>query len=129
MLRISSRRGLLTPNGRKVMVCADCHIPDPSGQGFQPITFEAQCHSCHDLKFDTALPWREVPHGDAAAVKNAIGDFYARIALEGGVQDPDAPAIVRRPVGSPQEPTEAERKDALAWSGRRAETAYGHHLG
>ena len=63
--------GFLTPSGKKVMVCADCHVAEPSGQGFLPITFEGQCHSCHDLKFDAALPSREVAHGDAKAVKAA----------------------------------------------------------
>ncbi len=28
--------GFLTPAGHKVMACADCHVPEPSGQGFQP---------------------------------------------------------------------------------------------
>jgi predicted CXXCH cytochrome family protein len=119
-------KGFLTPAGHKVMVCADCHVPEPSGQGFQAITFEAQCHSCHDLKFDADLPWREVPHGDAAAVKNAVQDFYARMALEGGVKDPDAPALVRRTVGAPlPTPTDTERKDALAWAAQRATVAMG----
>ena len=117
--------GFLTPQGHKVMVCADCHVPEPSGQGFQPITFEGQCHSCHDLKFDADLPWREVPHGDAAGVVAAVQDFYARMALEGGVQDPDAPAFVRRPVGTPETPTETERRDALSWAQARAKDAMG----
>ncbi len=112
--------GFLTPSGYKTMTCADCHVPEPSGQGFQPITFEGQCHSCHDLKFDADLPWREVPHGDVAGVVNAVQDFYARMALQGGVQDPDAPAFVRRPVGTPENPTETERRDALAWAKARA---------
>ncbi len=116
--------GFLTPSGHKVMVCADCHVPEPSGQGFQPITFEGQCHSCHDLKFDADLPWREVPHGDAAAVKTAVEDFYGRMALDGGVLDPDAPAVVRRPVGTPlPEPSEAPRREALAWAAQRANDA------
>ena len=119
-------KGFLTPAGQKIMVCADCHVRESDGQGFRPISFEAQCHSCHDLKFDAALPWREVPHGDAAAVKNAVTDFYARTALEGGVQDADAPALVRRVVGTPMpEPTETERRAALAWAGQRTTTAMG----
>ncbi|HUZ74619.1 MAG TPA: cytochrome c3 family protein [Stellaceae bacterium] len=116
--------GFLTPAGHKVMTCADCHVPDPGGQGFQPITFEGQCHSCHDLKFDADLPWREVPHGDVARVKTAIEDFYAHLALQGGVLDPDAPAVVRRPVGTPlPAPTADERHEALAWAARRAKDA------
>ena len=117
--------GFLTPSGQKIMTCADCHVPEPSGQGFQPITFEGQCHSCHDLKFDADLPWREVPHGDAAGVGTAVADFYGRIALQGGVQDPNAPAFVRRPVGQVQEPTPEERRTALDWAAQRTTTAMG----
>ena len=118
--------GFLTPQGRKIMVCADCHRPEPSGQGFLPVTFEGQCHSCHDLKFDAELPWREVPHGDAEAVKQAVADFYAHMALQGGVQDPDAPPLARRPVGTPiEQATEKERGDALAWAKRRGNDALG----
>jgi len=118
--------GFLTPSGHKVMTCADCHVPEPGGMGFLPVTFEGQCHSCHDLKFDADLPWREVPHGDAARVKSAVQDFYARAALEGGVLDPDAPALVRRPVGTPlPAASESERRDALAWAAKRANDAMG----
>jgi predicted CXXCH cytochrome family protein len=118
--------GFLTPAGRKIMTCADCHVSEPGGRGFLPVTFEGQCHSCHDLKFDADLPWREVPHGDAAGVKNAVQDFYARAALEGGALDPDAPALVRRPVGTPlPAASEGERRDALAWAARRANDAMG----
>jgi Cytochrome c7 and related cytochrome c len=117
------KTGFLTPQGRKVMNCADCHVPEPGGQGFQPITYEGQCHSCHDLKFDTAMPWREVPHGDVARVVTSLQDFYGHMALQGGVQDANAPAFVRRPVGSPQEPTPDQRRDALAWAAARTKDA------
>jgi predicted CXXCH cytochrome family protein len=116
-------KGFLTPSGQKIMTCTDCHIREPGGQGFQPITFEGQCHSCHDLKFDADLPWREVPHGDVAAVETAVSDFYGHMALKGGVKDPDAPAFVRRPVGKPEEPPPAQRDGVLAWANQRAATA------
>lgn len=117
-------RGFLTPSGHKVMVCADCHVPDPGGKGFEPITFEGQCQSCHTLKFDAALPWREVPHGNVAAVVTAVDDFYAHIALEGGINDRSAPALVRRPVGTPlPQNAAAPRREALAWARQRAARA------
>jgi hypothetical protein len=118
--------GFLTPSGRKIMKCADCHVPEPSGQGFMPLSFEGQCHSCHDLKFDAELPWREVPHGDVQTVNGAVRDFYAHMALQGGVIDPDAPPLARRPVGTPiEQATEAERRDALAWASMRSNAAMG----
>jgi hypothetical protein len=117
--------GFLTPSGRKIMTCTDCHVAEPGGEGFQAVTFEGQCHSCHDLKFDAALPWREVPHGDPAGIALAVSDFYAHVALQGGVQDPAAPAFVRRPVGQPQEPTPEQRGTALAWAAQRTNDAMG----
>jgi hypothetical protein len=118
--------GFLTPAGKKVMVCADCHVPEPSGQGFLPITFEGQCHSCHDLKFDAALPSREVAHGDAKAVKATLQEFYSRVALQGGLTEPDAPALSRRLPGTPlPPPTEAQQKEVLAWVANKSQVALG----
>jgi predicted CXXCH cytochrome family protein len=139
------KTGLPVPDGQKtshkIMDCSDCHVPEPSGQGFQPITFEGQCHSCHDLKFDkpplgtTAtqtdqsavkkvdMPWPEVPHGDPDGVTRAVENYYAHMALQGGVQDVKAPAFVRRPVGTPEQPTDAQAKDALTWAAQRSAEA------
>ncbi|MGC2201711.1 MAG: cytochrome c3 family protein [Stellaceae bacterium] len=73
--------------GYKPMVCADCHVPEPSSQGFLPITFKGQCQHCHARKFDAALPWKEVPHGDDERVRAEVEGFYASAALaEGGPQ-------------------------------------------
>jgi predicted CXXCH cytochrome family protein len=114
--------GFLTPRGRKTMVCADCHVAEPSGQGFLAITFEGQCHSCHDLKFERAVPRREVPHGDPAAVSAVVEDFYGHLALKGGIADPEAPAILRRAVGTAP-PSEEERREGLAWVAQKSTEA------
>jgi hypothetical protein len=84
--------------GYKPMVCADCHTPEPSGQGFLPITFKGQCQRCHAQKFDAALPGKEVPHGDDERVITEVEGFYASIALkEGGPGNgTPAPEIERR---------------------------------
>jgi predicted CXXCH cytochrome family protein len=84
--------------GYKPMVCADCHVPEPSGQGFLAITYKGQCHACHTQKFDAALPGKEVPHGDDERVITELEGFYASIALkEGGPGGgASAPAIERR---------------------------------
>jgi hypothetical protein len=78
--------------GYKPMVCADCHVPEPSGEGFLAITYKGQCQSCHALKFDAELPWKEVPHGDDARVEADIQGFYASIALKEGGPGGGAPA-------------------------------------
>jgi predicted CXXCH cytochrome family protein len=78
--------------GYKPMVCADCHVPEPSGQGFLPITYKDQCHTCHTQKFDAALPGKEVPHGDDERVTTEVEGFYASIALKEGGPGGAAPA-------------------------------------
>ncbi len=90
------------------MVCADCHVPEPGGQGFFAITYKGQCQSCHALKFDAELPWKEVPHGSDERVEAEIEGFYATIAVERGVSLPPAPEIERlvpgRSAAPPSEP-------------------------
>ena len=53
--------------GYKPLACADCHTPEPAGQGFLPVTYNKQCQRCHALDFERQdLPWpnARVPHGD-----------------------------------------------------------------
>ncbi len=119
-----SHRGHLKPAAwpreMRQLVCADCHAPQPGGGLMQPINFTRHCAECHrdTLKFDAAAPERMVPHGDATLAQRSIQDFYARLALEGGVTDLSAPAVVRRRPGTPL--AEPERLEALAWANQRA---------
>jgi hypothetical protein len=78
--------------GYKPMVCADCHVPEPGGQGFLAITYNGQCHDCHTQRFDAALPGKEVPHGDDERVATEVEGFYASIALKEGGPGGGAPA-------------------------------------
>ena len=118
-------KGFLTPQGQKRMVCADCHVPEPGGQGFMPITYKGQCQSCHDLKFDAELPWREVPHGDDLGVRAAVEDFYAHVVLQRGVPPSAPPAEpARRVPGAPvATPAPAPKPDALTWAREKADEA------
>ena len=93
---------------RRVTGCADCHVPEPSGQGFLPITYKNQCQHCHELTFDkVALPWpgATVPHGDDTGVIAAVWNYYAGVALQNGAAtSPSAsatPAVERRAAGNP----------------------------
>jgi len=88
-----------------------------------PISFPKHCAECHDatLKFDLAARDRAVPHGSAQLAQRSIQDFYARTALEGGVEDLSAPEVVRRRPGTVL--SEPERLEALAWARQRAAAA------
>lgn len=70
------------------LVCKQCHVPEPSGQGFLPITYKGQCQDCHLLKFDIDLPRKTVPHGDDEGIANAVEGFYASLVLKQGVPSP-----------------------------------------
>jgi hypothetical protein len=110
------------PKDMRKLGCADCHQTEPGGGVMQPISFDRHCAECHNgaLKFDPA-PLGVVPHGDAALAQRVIVDFYAHRALEGGVEDAQAPDSVRRRPGTPL--TEPQRLEALAWANARADEA------
>jgi Cytochrome c3/Cytochrome c7 and related cytochrome c len=110
--------------GYKPMVCSDCHVPEPSGQGFLAITYKGQCQSCHALKFDATLPWKEVPHGDDARVEADVAGFYASLALgEGGPKRP-APEVERRLPGDLSTPP-SEAPSRRAWVRQKTAQALG----
>lgn len=102
--------------------CGECHVPDGAGRGFQPISFEEHCRSCHSLSFEKGFEKREALHGDPARMRDDLREFYARLALAGEVKDPAAPAIVRRAVPG-RRLTEPERKAALRWAEAAARRA------
>jgi predicted CXXCH cytochrome family protein len=107
---------------RQVHGCADCHVAEPGGQGFLPITYKNQCQHCHELKFaKVALPWADatVPHGDDTGVIAAVWNFYAGQALRGGKtapEVPEPPPVERRGAGmpAPSEPSPPPA-DTEAW--------------
>jgi predicted CXXCH cytochrome family protein len=108
------------PKGMKSLACADCHALEPGGAGILPISFEKHCASCHNnsLRFDPDTPNLMVPHGRPVEALRIVSDYYARVALEGGVKDPAAPEVVRRRPG--EELPEEKRPEAIAWAKRKA---------
>jgi predicted CXXCH cytochrome family protein len=127
---------------RQVKGCADCHTPEPAGEGLLPITYKGQCQSCHALDFERQeLPWpnARVPHGDDIGVAAAVWNFYAGKALQGGIsqsQGPESqgPAITRRVPGTPTPGTptpatpssvagELPGGNARAWVAEKTEAA------
>jgi hypothetical protein len=109
-------KGIKSPDGRKVLGCADCHEPDASGVSFKPIDMQKHCAACHRLDFDPDSPERTVPHAQPAQVVGVIRDYYARAALAGGLNKPGAPEVVqlRRRPGEPLTPPQA--RAALDWA-------------
>jgi predicted CXXCH cytochrome family protein len=121
--------------GYKEMTCADCHVAEPSGQLFLPITYKNQCERCHRLAFDnTALPWAggKVPHGDDIGVIAAVWNYYAGQVLRSGpgggigAPAPTEPSVERRAPGMPAPapaPTAALPSDAQAFVKERSTAA------
>jgi predicted CXXCH cytochrome family protein len=87
--------GVVAPDGRQVLECADCHQPEPGGARMRAISMDEHCSSCHTLSFDADAPARTVPHGDPEGVLQALIEYYSARLLG---SDPDAvEQRVRRP--------------------------------
>ena len=107
---------LRTFAGRVTLDCADCHTPDAGGHAFKPIDMETHCADCHDLAFDTQIPDFKAPHGNVPLVQQVLLGYYSQVALEGGYQDDDAPAVVTRRRRPGQSLTPTEKRTALEWA-------------
>jgi len=111
------------------MTCSDCHVTEPGGESFLPITYKNQCERCHELSFDkVALPWpnAKVPHGDDTGIVAAVWNYYAGLALQGAKDAPAAPGVERRGIGMPTEPAPAAPPpDTLPWVTAKATAALG----
>ena len=58
-----------------VLICADCHTPTRDGTGFEPISMEDSCESCHSLVYDKVGPiFRTLQHGN---VEQMLADLQA----------------------------------------------------
>jgi predicted CXXCH cytochrome family protein len=110
--------GLSSPEGLRVLDCADCHRP--VGAAFAPIRQEEHCGSCHVLDFDPQQPARRLPHRAPREVAALIRGHYARVALAGDVREPEAPAVVRLLRRPGQALTVEESRAALDWADARA---------
>lgn len=101
--------GVMTPDGQRTLDCGECHRAEPGGARMLPISMDAHCSGCHTLSFDADDPAREVPHGDPAAVLQALVEYYSARLLDA---DPEAAGQrVRRPG---QALTRADRDRAAA---------------
>ena len=107
--------GIVTPDGRRVIDCAECHEPEPGGARMKPISMDEHCSDCHTLSFDPDDPSRRVPHGDPEAVVQSLIEYYSARLLG---RDPDTvEQRVRRPGRAL---TRADRDRAAAEARTRA---------
>jgi hypothetical protein len=84
-------KGIRSPTGPKTLECMDCHKLSDDLKTVVPVTFEANCASCHPLGFDERLQTKQVPHGETDVVYNYLVAEYAKLFLnterEGGRQE------------------------------------------
>jgi pSer/pThr/pTyr-binding forkhead associated (FHA) protein len=107
--------GIVTPDGRRVIDCDECHVLEPGGARMKPIAMDENCSGCHALTFDADDPDREVPHGDPEGVVQVLIEYYSARLLG---DDPDAgPQRLRRPGRAL---TRADRDKAAAEARVRA---------
>jgi hypothetical protein len=111
--------GVTSPEGKRVLECADCHRP--MATTFAPIRMEEHCQACHQLDFDPDKPGRRLPHRAPGEVSAIILDHYARVALTGGVEEATAPPAVRLLRRPGQVLQAEERKVAMEWAEARAQ--------
>lgn len=112
--------------GYKPLQCKDCHVPEPSGQGFVPITFKGQCQRCHykNLTFDAILPGQRLPHGDDKAVANIVEGFYAAYVVEHGIPaQTGGPAVTRLIPGLQAAAPASLPRDARQWVAQKTQAA------
>jgi hypothetical protein len=110
-----------TPDGKRVLQCANCHHPEPGGAYMLPVQMERDCKGCHQLNFDPAVPDRTVPHGDLSQLLTFLNEFYALQALQGGYQSADAPATIKRRRRPDEHISGREQQDALRWAETKAQ--------
>ena len=99
--------GIVTPDGRRVVGCIDCHQPEPGGARMRAITMDEHCSGCHALTFDADEPSRTVPHGDPEGVLQALIEYFSAKLLGA-----DADAVEQRVRRPGQSLSRAERDRA-----------------
>lgn len=71
-------KGVRAPKGRRVMKCADCHVPEGDGMRIKPVRMKAHCEECHALNFDPCDAQAVVPHAAPDMVMLTVEGYYRR---------------------------------------------------
>lgn len=109
------------------LTCTECHQVDAGGAYMLPLSFDRTCHECHQLKFDAFVPERELLHGAPADMFKQVSDVYAALAMRGGYEEPEAPALVRRRPGT--QLSAEEKKVVLDWAAEKTAAVLGGRYG
>jgi predicted CXXCH cytochrome family protein len=112
-----TKKGVRGPNGKQVMECKNCHVPDETGLRFKPTTMKEHCQDCHSLEFEPKATSRQVPHGSVADVIATVNEFYAQAALFGKPIDQNERVNERPGNHSTLAPTKN-----IAWVNQKAQT-------
>jgi len=113
--------------GNVQLTCESCHQVDGGGGYMLPISFEKHCHQCHVLKFDVYVPDRELIHGEPETIFKQVRDVYDAVAMRGGYEEPEAPALIRRRPGTPL--TTEQKKQALDWAAAKTDAVLNGRFG
>jgi hypothetical protein len=81
------RPNLKGPKGPVHLSCKDCHSPARNGDLMVPVTYDAHCKSCHELKFDPALPTDVAPHEAPEIVDAYLTKLYVARHVPGSARD------------------------------------------
>ncbi|MEQ1518681.1 MAG: cytochrome c3 family protein, partial [Usitatibacteraceae bacterium] len=111
-------KGLRGQNGKVVMECKNCHVPDETGTRFKPTTMGEHCQSCHSLEFEPKSTNRQVPHGKVADVIETVKEYYAQAALTDAPIDVVLENDIKRPG---ERVSETRRLAALQWASSKSE--------
>jgi predicted CXXCH cytochrome family protein len=116
------KKGIRGQNGRVVMECVNCHVPDESGTRFKPTTMKEHCQDCHSLEFEPKATNRQVPHGNVEDVLASVSEFYAQAVLADTPIDVVFQEGARRPGERLNVADPGKRLAALKWANQKAET-------
>lgn len=75
--------GIPGPDGKVKLECNSCHKINSDGVSFQAVTMKENCQHCHALRFELAVPNREVPHGSVDQVLSTLREFYSYVDVSG----------------------------------------------
>ena len=114
--------GIQSPNGDKVLSCADCHQPLSSGLYLMPIKMENRCARCHQLLYDENDLESQIPHGKLEELYKSLEMHFSRQFLgpnKAGSHS-DRAAKARRPGGEARIASQSEQRRALDWAERQS---------
>ena len=114
------KKGIRGQNGKTVMECKNCHVPDETGSRFKPTTMKEHCQDCHSLEFEPKATDRQVPHGNVADVLATVNEFYAQAVLTDAPIDVVFDEGARRPGERLNVADPAKRLAALSWARKKS---------